>query len=251
MATYHRLESLMIYGVPGTGKTQGSISVTVTNPQATFHYLEADRTLDPVFEMFEGCSFDNIIRWPAFDYEEFMASKNGVIEILKNCDDPWNHWVIIDTIGHCYREIQNVYTMQMQGMMADALRESRMGKQGFSFDGFSGAEWAVIKRKFYNEFLWPLIRFHNNNSILIAHSRDGNGHFHPQAPTEHTERFQKLGQYPDVHKDVIRYLNTVLYFSNVDNFTFQTLKETGKRNWINEKVPFNDFWTDYRSLVLI
>lgn len=231
------------------------MTIAEANPDATFHYLEADRRLDPVFEMFGTWQGDNVLRYPGFEYDQMLQSCKDILDNVKTVTDPWNQWVIIDTIGHCYREISNTYTLRHYGMLADALKEKRANanntgwQQGYGFDGFSGTEWAFIKRIFYNEFIWPMVRYAGNNIILIAHAREASGRFTPQAPTEYTDRFNKLGQFPDVHKDVIRYLDTVLYFSNVNDFTFQTLKETGKRKWVDEPRKFDNFWKEYQRAI--
>lgn len=259
MATYHRTELTMLFGGPGVGKTQGAMSMVVANPTMTFHYLEADRILDPVFEMFEGAAWDNLIRYPAFTYEDMLASQRTILEWITNDPQPWNHCVIIDTVGHCYREMQNVYSLRVHHMTAEALKATRMNannsnwKNEYSFDGFSGREWPFIRNAYYNEFLYPLVRFHGNNAVLIAHSRAAGERFSPQAPTEYRDRYAKLGQSPDVHKDTANHLHTVLYLANTDGpFTFCTLKDTGRRRWIDldKPEPFDNWWEYYAGNVI-
>jgi len=253
MASYHRLELMMFYGSPGAGKTTAAMEIARANPDAMFHYLEADRRLDPVFEWWKDWQGDNVMRYPAFEYDDMIKSCATVRENLRTVIDPWNHWVVVDTIGHCYREIQNTFSLKTYHVTMEELKERRMVKpeKGATFDNLHGWEWAIVKRIFYNEFVWPLVRYSSNNVILIAHARSLGERFSPQSPAEYTERFDRIKQVPDVHKDVIRYLDTVLYFSNIDaNFAFQTMKETGRRNWMNEPTPFADFWQTYQSSVL-
>lgn len=249
----------MLYGKPGVGKTQAAMSFVAANPQMTFHYLEADRVLDPVFEMFEGVNWDNLNRYPSFGYEDMVDSSKKIIEWISSVPDPWTHCVIIDTVGHCYREMQNVYSLRVHHMTAEALKQSRLNgnqtgwKNEYSFDGFSGKEWPFIRNAYYNEFLYPLVRYHGNGALIIAHSKDSGERFTPQAPSEHKDRFVKLGQFPDVHKDTINQLHTCIYFENADGpFTFRTLKETGKRHWIDldKPEPFDNWWAVYTDKVL-
>ena len=252
MAQSRRSELLMFYGGPGVGKTLGAMRTVQAHPSQIFHYLEADRILDPVLEWFDEPLY-NLERYPAFQFDQFIESKDKIITDIRNAEHPEDHWVIIDTIGYCYREIQNVWALRMHGVMADALKEKRIGQKDFSFDGFSGKEWPFIKRTFYAEFLCPLVQYNRNNAIIIAHSKSTNDRFSPQSPTEYTDRFEKLGQIPDVHKDVINYVHTCLYFDNVekDKFRIRTLKESGRRKWIDisEPLAVNDFWIDYSGYV--
>jgi hypothetical protein len=243
----------MIYGNSGTGKTVGALSIVASHPNDTFYYLEADRILDTAMEMFPEQSWDNLWRLPAFRYNDFIKSMGEVIEYVKAATNPKTQWVISDTIGHCYREIQNMWSLRINKKPLEQLQQERAGQKEY-FDGIHGLkEWPFIKNTFYNEFLWPMIRYYGNNAVLIAHSRSTDTRFSPQAPTEYTDLFKQLGQLPDVHKDVINYVNTCLYFSNTDGFQYRTLKESGRRKWINIEKPitFSDFWQSYMSEVMM
>jgi hypothetical protein len=41
-----------------------------------------------------------------------------------------------------------------------------------------------------------------------------------------------------------------MYLNNNPAFTMFTLKETGKRHWLNESTSFSHFWNDYTRLVI-
>jgi len=259
MVTLSRSELIMLFGESGTGKTQGAMSTVEKNPNATFHYLEADRILDPTLEMFPNYDWHNLQRYPSFTYEELIDSSKRVIDALKLAREmgiEQTQWVIIDTIGHMYREIQNTFTLKTYHMMADELKAKRSEKpeKGATFDNYHGWEWSIIRRITYNEFYFPLVRYFGNNAIIIAHCREAGNRFSPQAPTEYTTLFEELGQFPDMHKDAIKHIHTCLYFDNVGGtFKMRTLKESGKRLWIPLKspMPFSDFWTDYQRSVLV
>jgi len=256
MAQSRRSELLMFYGGPGVGKTLGAMKIVEAHPDNIFHYLECDRVLDPVLDWFNEPLY-NLERYKAFTFEQFEEARNKIITTLRNAEHPEEHWVIIDTVGFCYREIQNVWTLRTYGVMADALKEKRIGDKQFTFDGYSGKEWPFIRRAFYTEFYCPLVQYSGNNAIVIAHARSTHnspGSWAPQSPTEYTDRFEKLGQVPDSHKDTVNYLHTCLYFDNVekDLFRVRTLKESGRRKWIplEEPLAINDFWKDYTGYVL-
>ena len=265
-------ELIMAIGDPGTGKSLGGLTIAAANPNKLFHYLIADRYPAKLYEHFGGEQLPNVLEYESFD---FATAAHNIAEVAHTArDNPLEHWVIVDTIGQLYKAAADAYTLERFNKTASDIIESRtidyrtrqMYKQPENpetkglYAGFAGWEWQLISTRFYNEIVFPLLRYSKVNVYMVAHpaalrGAGPNGQFIRSVPeiAGIKSRFETVGCVPDLHKQVVRYVDTILYFSRdggSNSHYLYTIKETGKRNWLNEDTVFGSFWTDYQRLVM-
>lgn len=267
-------EVIMAIGDPGTGKSLGALTIARDNPDKFFHYIVADRPIDRLWEHFGDKRLPNVIEYESFSVEAAVSNILQIVEIAKADNGGADHWAVIDTIGQLYKYASDAYTLHRYGKLADQLVEERtidfrtrsMFKQTENpetkglYAGFQGWEWSIIAGHFYNDIVFPILRQSKINVYMIAHpvalrGMGPNGQFVRAVPeiAGIKSRFEAAQCVPDLHKQVVRYVDTILYFSRdggSNTHYFYTIKETGRRQWLNEDTPFTDFWTDYRRLVL-
>jgi hypothetical protein len=265
-------EVMLLMGEPGVGKTLACLDTAFNHPDALFHYLKADRDPTKLFAHFDR-PIDNLMSYDAFTFVEARNAIKAAMDI--SATDPLSNWIIVDTIGQLYKGAVDNYTLQVSGLSADdfiserwVTMQSKLEANGKvakedatlfnaqKFGGLSGPEWAIVKRYFYGDIIWPLIKS-QCNVIMLCHPNNiavyGNTTRPlPNVPDEVKGRFIERGVIPDLHKDVVRFVDTVLELriGDAGDRYMYTIKETGVRNWLNEPTIFTHFWPDYSRLVL-
>lgn len=265
----HR-EVMLLMAEPGVGKTLASLSTAYHHPDHLFHYLMADRSPSKLFDHFDR-ELKNFLPYDAFTFADAMSAVNSIN--ASSVDAPLSNWIIVDTIGQLYKDAVDNYTTQVSGLGADDFINGRLieirhkADQGklsredntFAnslFAGLQASEWAVVKRFFYGDIIWPLIKS-QCNVIMLCHPnniqvRPGVARPMPSASDAVKDRFLERGVIPDLHKDVVRFVDTILELRIGDKGEryMYTIKETGVRTWLHTPTQFTDFWPDYQRLVI-
>lgn len=263
-------EVMLLMAEPGVGKTLAALSTAYHHQSNLFHYLMADRSPSKLFAHFDR-PISNFLPYDAFT---FVDARNSIQSIISSSgSDPLSNWIIVDTIGQLYKAAVDNYTAQVSGLGADDFINGRLielrakaesGKLSKDenqfgnslFAGLQAAEWAVVKRFFYGDIIWPLVKS-QCNVIMLCHPnniqvRPGVTRPMPSAPDEVKDRFLERGVIPDLHKDVVRFVDTILELrigEKGERYMY-TIKETGVRTWLHVPTLFTDFWPDYARLVM-
>jgi len=245
-------EKLLLMGGIGVGKSTGAVSIADAHPADTVHYIVADRAIDKLYDRYPAAR-QNIIEYPGYDFAAIVS----YIEAIKQGFDQevqQKQWVVIDTIGEVYRLAQEFLAESRYHLDSFSLRETRMTKdgkgyeQGFSADGFSSLEWRWITRRFYNDIVYPLVRYSRINTVLISHPLPIQGAFFSRPVSQVAgDRFKEIGLTVDAHRELPRYVDTIIYMEiEQDKRLMRTIKDTGRTEFAAKE--FQHFWTDYARL---
>lgn len=261
---------MLLMAEPGVGKTLATLSTAYHHPDHLFHYLMADRSPSKLFAHFDR-AIDNFLPYDAFTFADARNAIHAVV--TSSVGNPLSNWIIVDTIGQLYKAAVDNYTTQVSGLGADDFINGRLidirakadagrlskDENNFAnslFAGLQAAEWAVVKRFFYGDIIWPLVKS-QCNVIMLCHPnniqvRPGITRPMPNVSDDIKDRFLERGVIPDLHKDVVRFVDTILEFrigENGERYIY-TIKETGVRTWLHKPTQFTDFWPDYERLVI-
>ena len=267
-------ELMLWMGDVGTGKTTNALSIALTKPNDEFHYLMADRDPSKLYEEWGGKP-DNWYEYDAFEFADARDIIKGLVQATKS--DPARHWIVVDTITQMYKTASEAYAQLNYGTTISELvtqrimRQRKLNEMGKAtkeddaysrslFGGLQAAEWNIIKQYFYGDIVWPLVKRTRAHVILICHPNAidvfGIGKIKRQVPeylNGTTQRVEELGYTLDAQKDLPKVVDTWLYFSMAADSTkryMYTLKESGKRVWLNNTTEYNVFWPDYERLVI-
>lgn len=237
-------EVIMTMGGIGVGKSMGALSIADARSDVFLHYIVADRAIDKLYAHYPEIQNRNVIEYEGFSSKDIYKAIRTITQIALG--NPSKHWLVLDTVGQAYKNIQDDISMKYFGVQKG---ERKVEEKG-AIDGFQAWQWSEVKALFYNDIVFPIVRYQKFNVLLIAHTLPIQGAFYNrQVSIVSGDRLRTIGLVPDVHRDILRYLDTALYLS-VDNgnYQMQTIKETGTRKHIETPANYAHFWNDYQRL---
>lgn len=270
-------EVMLFMGDVGVGKTTAALDIVRDNSNNIFHYMIADRDPSKLY-MEMGGKPDNLIEYDAFEYANARDVVKQLVEATKY--DPHFHWIIVDTITQMYKTAGDAFAQMHYGKSISQLVTERIMRQRVLnetgkatkeddnyarslFGGLQAAEWNIIKQYFYGDIVWPLIKKTRAHLIMICHPQPidvfGMGDRAkikrqvPEYLNGVKHRVEELGEVPDLHKDIPKFVDTWMFFSVAADSTkrmMYTLKDTGPRVWLNQPTEYKRFWSDYQRLVI-
>jgi hypothetical protein len=249
-------EVMMAFGGYDVGKTRAYVSIAQYERSKIIHAVWSDRALDKLYEIYPEAQL-NTCEHPVSDFDSSVAAISKIRQEI-GTGNGREHWIASDTIGQIYRSTQEDFSRTFYGKDLEVLLDERtkMGQAGKGLigliDGFQSWEWRRIRDRFYNDYFFVLLRRMQTHLFFAAHTvpQRGPNYTRPDAIVA-KDRFKRIGMLPDVHNAVPGFLDSLLYFGIEDDgtHTMQTIKESGKREVLNEPTPFTDFWPDYNRLV--
>jgi hypothetical protein len=235
-------EVIFLLGGVGVGKSRAGLSIADACPDKFVHFIVADRAIDKLYEHYPDIQDRNVIEYDGFSYQKIEKAVAD-IKLMTN-DEPAKHWIVIDTIGQVYKMKQDAIAEKHYGAPMGEFKAEQK-----SIGGLMNYQWTEVKAGFYNEVVYPVIRYSRCNVLLIGHTVPLQGPYftRPDTPIA-ADRFRAIGLVPDVHKDLVRYTDTIIHLGvEENNYWMETIKETGIRQYI-PRTPVDHFWNDYMRL---
>jgi len=234
-------ERILVYGSAGSGKTYAWLSLARLNPEAIFHCIDTDASIDRMLQT-EFSDLQNVKVYPARSWQKLEQALN-LIEREARAGD----WIIVDMLCSCWDFAQAHFVEQIHGKKIDdyymeARKALKKGERLQAISGWDG--WSVIN-KFYQDWINHICYelpqcniFFTAKSTTIASSDD----------PEVKDIFESIGAKPEGEKRNYYRVHTVLYFAHsTASYFMTTAKDRGHKRFFAE--PVNDFGKQYMVII--
>lgn len=234
-------ERILVYGSAGSGKSYAWLSVARLNPEATFHCIDTDASIDRMLQT-EFSDLANVKVYPARAWNKLETA----LALIEREVQPGD-WIIVDMLCSCWDFAQAHFVEQIHGKKIDDyyMEARRVMKKGERLQAISGWDgWSVIN-KFYQDWINHICYelpqcniFFTAKSTTIASSDD----------PEVKDIFESIGAKPEGEKRNYYRVHTVLYFAHsTSTYLMTTAKDRGRKRFFAELVK--DFGKQYMAII--
>ena len=234
-------ERILAYGSAGSGKTEAWLSLARLYPEAVFHCIDTDASIDRMLQT-EFSDLSNVKVYLARTWQKCEIAL-ALIEKEANTGD----WVVIDMLDSLWDFVQGYFTDQVFNKKIDDyfLQFRKSVKDPDKLEALKGwTDWIVINKiyqDFINHLCYDLLQL---NVFFTAKSAK----FDKKEDQTIKDFFEDVGAKPEGEKRNYYRVHTVLYFiHNTGGYFITTLKDRGRKRFFAE--PVQNFGEQYLAII--
>jgi hypothetical protein len=223
-------ERILVYGSAGSGKSYAWLSLARLNPEAIFHCIDTDASIDRMLQT-EFRDLKNVKVHLARTWQKCEITAALIEKEAKTGD-----WIVIDMVDSLWDFVRADYIQNIFGKKIDEyymeIRKSMKG--GTKIEALKGwIDWEPINKTYQdllNHLCYDLPQFNIFFTAAAANI---------SSPDEQDLKdiFESIGAKPEGEKRNWRRVHTVLYLCHTtDRYVMTTAKDRGRKRFFAEQV---------------